>query len=79
MSHKWTAECEPLIRLKNSEFGWENIIDPRELSVRDVDPRLLKSFVDEVHKAFPLCNFAEASRGSLWVYHPNKPLFMVWI
>ena len=85
MSHKWTAECEPLIRFKqNPDFGgrrggWENVRDPRELSVRDVDPCLLTSFVDEVQKAFPLCNFAEASRGRLWVYHPNKPLCMGWI
>ena len=80
MSHQWTAECEPLIRLKNSEFGWENIRDPRELSARDVDPKFLGWFVNEIQKAFPLCKFSQDHRrGKLWVYHPNKPLCMGWI
>ena len=80
MSHKWTAECEPLIRLKNSEFGWENIRDPRELSAHGADSKFLGWFVNEVQKAFPLCKFAVGNtRGRLWVYHPNKPLCMGWI
>jgi len=83
MSHneyKWTAECEPLIRLKNSEFGWENIRDPRELSAHGADCKFFGWFVDEVQKAFPLCKFAVGdTRGRLWVYHPNKPLCMGWI
>jgi len=77
--YRWTAECEPLIRLKNSEFGWENVRDPRELSARDVDPKLLQGFANQIQKAFPLCKFAEAGRGKLWVYHSNKPMCMGWI
>ena len=85
MQHQWTAECEPLTRLKNdggqlSVGGWENVRDPRELSARGADPCLLALFVDAVQKAFPLCKFSRHyRRGRLFVYHPNKPLCMGWI
>ena len=79
MRHKWTVECEPLTRLKTSAGGWENVRDPRELSARKADPCLLTAFSDEVQKAFPMCKFATAGRGKLWVYHPNNPLCMGWI
>ena len=80
MEHQWTAECEPLTRLKTSAGGWEGDPRiPRELSAHKADPCLLTAFSDEVQKAFPMCKFATAGRGKLWVYHPNKPLCMGWI